>query len=528
MGTTFFVLALLQCALLFFLSRVGSRLDREERKPAPQRTHWPRTGLIVPAGGNHPRMREALESLLKQDYPALYPVIVTATADEPAAGIARELQARYPQLRHVVAGFAKGCGQKNHNSLKGVEAVEDEVELLAFCDSTHIAPRDFIRRLVAPVVDGEDFSTGYHKVVARDTGIVTMAYALCVQLMRYLQGISSFTQLWGGAMCFRLSAFRRYGVREFWMTNVVDDCSLADRLIRLGARIRLSGDAVLMTEAREHDLGVWHHWMDRQILFLKFCIPYQWVQLVNFWPDIALDEYIQLEGRVKGRMALLDASATGEENVLEAKGNGEMNDLKYRRQQLQQLKSEVLDLEDISGGISITDFAFDDFRVELQRYAKEHPGALENSPAGLHAVAPIPDELRGDVKPGVVFCLKQNDEGNDPRDTNPVFPYYVVYVSADGEVMTKHTQPKPALDIMRAVCSGHPEPIAELCREFNRETRDGTRMDAYTDLLDDVVAAITGTQQDKGIESLFSLGEVGSGTVMGFNDYSLVCFAVLR
>ena len=252
------------------------------------------------------------------------------------------------------------------------------------------------------------------------------------------------------------------------------------------------------------------------------------IQLVNFWPDIALDEYIQLEGRVKGRMALLDASATGEENVLEAKGNGEMNDLKYRRQQLQQLKSEVLDLEDISGGISITDFAFDDFRVELQRYAKEHPGALENSPAGLHVVAPIPGDLRGDVKPGVVFCLKQNDEGNDPRDTNPVFPYYVVYVSADGKVMTKHTQPKPALDIMRAVCSGHPEPIAELCREFNRETRDGTRMDAYTDLLDDVVAAITGTQQDKGIESLFSLGEVGSGTVMGFNDYSLVCFAVLR
>ena len=226
MGTTFFVLALLQCALLFFLSRVGSRLDREERKPAPQRTHWPRTGLIVPAGGNHPRMREALESLLKQDYPALYPVIVTATADEPAAGIARELQARYPQLRHVVAGFAKGCGQKNHNSLKGVEAVEDEVELLAFCDSTHIAPRDFIRRLVAPVVDGEDFSTGYHKVVARDTGIVTMAYALCVQLMRYLQGISSFTQLWGGAMCFRLSAFRRYGVREFGMGAVMNGLKL--------------------------------------------------------------------------------------------------------------------------------------------------------------------------------------------------------------------------------------------------------------------------------------------------------------
>ena len=252
------------------------------------------------------------------------------------------------------------------------------------------------------------------------------------------------------------------------------------------------------------------------------------IQLVDFWPDIALDEYIQLESRVKGRMALLDASATGEENVLESKETGEMNDLKYRRQQLQQLKSEVLDLEDISGGISITDFAFDDFRVELQRYEKEHPGLLENSPAGMHAVARIPDELRGSVAPGVVFCLAQNDENANPKDTNPTFPYYVVYVSADGDVMTKHTQPKYALDMMRACCAGEPEPIAELCRDFNRETRDGERMGAYTELLDKVVATISGVQQDKGIESLFSLGEVGTGTSLGFDDYSLISFAVLR
>ena len=252
------------------------------------------------------------------------------------------------------------------------------------------------------------------------------------------------------------------------------------------------------------------------------------IQLVDFWPDIALDEYIQLESRVKGRMALLDASATGEENVLEGKASGEMNDLKYRRQQLQQLKSEVLDLEDISGGISITDFAFDDFRVELQRYEREHPGLLENSSAGMHAVARIPDELRDTVEPGVVFCLAQADEGIDPKDTNPTFPYYVVYVSQDGDVMTKHTQPKQALDIMRACCAGESAPIAELCRDFNRETRDGERMGTYTDLLDKVVAAINGVQQDKGIESLFSLGEVGTGTSLGFDDYSLVSFAVLR
>jgi len=252
------------------------------------------------------------------------------------------------------------------------------------------------------------------------------------------------------------------------------------------------------------------------------------IQLVNFWPDIELDEYIQLEGRVKGRMALMDASATGEENVLEAKAAGEMNDLMYRRKQLEQLQNEVLDLEDISGGISITDFAFDDFRVELQRYAKDNPGLLEGSPTGLHAVTPIPDELRDEVRPGVIFCLRQNDEARDPKDTNPTFPYYVVYVTADGATMTKHTQPKPALDLMRAACSGQSEPLMGLCREFNRETRDGTRMDAYTGLLDNVVEAITGVQESKGMESLFSLGEVGSGVSLGFNDYSLVSFVVLR
>ena len=251
------------------------------------------------------------------------------------------------------------------------------------------------------------------------------------------------------------------------------------------------------------------------------------IQLINFWPDLELDEYIQLEGRVKGRMALLDASATGEENVLEGKSNSEMNDLKYRRQQLMTLQDEVLNLEDMSNGISITDFAFDDFRVELQRFAQDHPGLLEDSPNGLCAVARIPEELKDDVEPGILFCLKQNDESRDPKDTNPTFPFYVVYVTNDGSVTTSHTQPKSALDIMRAACDGQTEPVLELCKRFNQKTKDGTDMSSVNALLQAAVADITGIQEAKGIESLFSAGEVGSGAALGFDDYSIVSFVVL-
>ncbi len=251
------------------------------------------------------------------------------------------------------------------------------------------------------------------------------------------------------------------------------------------------------------------------------------IQLINFWPDLELDEYIQLEGRVKGRMALLDASATGEENVLEGKSNTEMNDLKYRRQQLMTLQDEVLNLEDMSNGISITDFAFDDFRVELQRYAQDHPGLLEDSPSGLCAVARIPEELEDDVEPGILFCLRQNDESRDPKDTNPTFPFYVIYVTNDGSVTASHTQPKNALDIMRAACDGQTEPVLELCKRFNQKTKDGTDMSSVNALLQAAVADITGIQEAKGIESLFSAGEVGSGAALGFDDYSIVSFVVL-
>lgn len=252
------------------------------------------------------------------------------------------------------------------------------------------------------------------------------------------------------------------------------------------------------------------------------------IQLINFWPDIELDEYIQLEGRVRSRMTMLDVSASGDENVLEGKRNSEMNDLLYRKRQLQQLQQEVLNLEDISGNISITDFALDDFRVELNRYMQQHGSQLEDAPTGIHAVARIPDSLREEIDPGVIFCLKYNGALEQDK-ANPIAPYAIMLVNEQGEVKTTPAYPKMALDYMRGVCAGEHEPIEQLYARFNKDTHDGRDMHDYTALLESAVSVLNGTQERGFIDDLFSLGEVNTGSpTRGFDDYALVTFVVLK
>ena len=281
-----FCIILVQCALLFMLRRAGGRLQgrAEGERIACDRLPehaWPRIAVIVPASGADPRMDNALASLLAQDYPDFIPVLVTAGADEPAALLARKLQHDFPRLRYVTAGPAEGCGQKNHNSLQGVGAVAgDDVAIYVFCDSTHCAAPDFLRCLVFPIVSGQaECSTGYHSVEPRDSRPLTLAYAVSVLLMRLLQAVSAFTQPWGGAMAVRKEAFAGYAVADLWAHAVVDDCSLAALLRREHVPVALSAAALLRTVARNHAFSVWHAWMERQVLFLKFCMPDQWLLL---------------------------------------------------------------------------------------------------------------------------------------------------------------------------------------------------------------------------------------------------------
>lgn len=281
----FFAIGILQCVFFGLLYARGDRRNYEARAEEAQSRleppqGWPRLALIIPMAGADPRMREAVTSLLRQDYPHYEAILVTAGAEEPAGQLAEELAAEFPQASHVCAGPAKGCGQKNHNLLCGVAAAGPDAQLYAFSDSTHLARTDFLRCLVEPIVRGAaDFSTGYHTVRPGDERLPTLAYAFCVQFMGYLQAMPSLCQPWGGAMAMSRGAFERCQIASLWARTVVDDCSLAAWLRERDMRAIFSPGAMLITPLRNMDAPRWLAWLRRQLLFLKFCMPGQWLGL---------------------------------------------------------------------------------------------------------------------------------------------------------------------------------------------------------------------------------------------------------
>jgi len=254
------------------------------------------------------------------------------------------------------------------------------------------------------------------------------------------------------------------------------------------------------------------------------------IQLVNFWPMKDLDEYINLQQRVQGRMVLLDVSATGEENIISKDGGKEMKDLEYRRKQLEQLQNEVVDLEDISGGISITDLTFNDFKMDLAEALKNRDLNLSDAPSGIYAVAKIDESLRSEIEPGIIFTLKQLRGKDQSKEQNAIFPYYLAYVTQNGEIKLSFLQGKKILDIFKKLCKGKSDIYKDLVDLFNSETKDGTEMKEYSDLLELAIIDLVGKKQDVGVASLFSKG----GTTMqkdnydGIEDFELVSFLVLK
>lgn len=246
------------------------------------------------------------------------------------------------------------------------------------------------------------------------------------------------------------------------------------------------------------------------------------IQLVNFWPDMDLDEYINLKSRVETRMKISVMTSTGDDDLINPEEKG---DLEYRKQQLKRLQEEVVDIEDMSSGISIMDLGLNEFRLDLLEYVKNH-GDLDKKPKGMHAVVPSTDEL----PEGVVFILKNINNGVNIDNQNRIHPFYMVYIGIDGEVICDYLNPKKILDDIRLLCRGKKEPNKELCQRFNEETDDGRDMTEMSELLGEVINSIIDSKEESDIDSLFSAGGTSAlmSAVSGLDDFELICFVVVK
>lgn len=255
------------------------------------------------------------------------------------------------------------------------------------------------------------------------------------------------------------------------------------------------------------------------------------IQLVNFWPNIELEEYINLEQRVSGRMVLLDISATGEENVIEQQSGNQMNDLEYRRKQLQKLQDTVIDLEDLSSGVSIADLTLTDFRIDLAGFLKDNQVRLDNLPLGTFAVTTT-DDLSGiGIQSGIIFCLRAEGDAalNLVEPGYPLAPHYLVHIGDNGSVLLPFNQAKQVLDCLKKLCIGRDLPDAVACARFDKTTRDGKEMSAVQDLLAKAVASIVGKKEERAVASLFTPGgtHAQKGEFQGINDFEVVAFLVI-
>ena len=247
-----------------------------------------------------------------------------------------------------------------------------------------------------------------------------------------------------------------------------------------------------------------------------------YIQLVNFWPDMDLDEYINLKSRVETRMKISIMTSTGDDDLINPEEKG---DLEYRKQQLKRLQEEVVDIEDMSSGVSIMDLGLNEFRLDLLEYVKGHED-LEKKPKGLHAVVPATEEL----PEGVIFVLKNINNSVNIDNQNRIHPFYMVYIGGDGEVICDYLNPKKLLDDIRLLCRGKKEPIKELCQRFNEETDDGRDMSDMSELLNKAINSIIDCKEESDINSLFSAGGTSAlmSSVSGLDDFELICFLVVK
>lgn len=245
------------------------------------------------------------------------------------------------------------------------------------------------------------------------------------------------------------------------------------------------------------------------------------ITMVNFWPDVTLDAYINLKQRVENKMLISNMASTGDDNIL----NTDERDLEYRKIQLQKLQEEVIDLEDLREGVSITDLGLNEFRVDLSNYFKTY-GKLKNIPEGLHAVV----EANAKLPAGAIFILKNINKSVNINKLNRLHPFYLVYIHDDGNVFIHHIDTKKILDAIRFLCKGKNEPLQDLCAQTIKETNDYKNMDKYSSLLRSAIGSILKTEEEKDILSLFRSGGTTAlrDKFKGIEDFKLITFLIVK
>ena len=246
------------------------------------------------------------------------------------------------------------------------------------------------------------------------------------------------------------------------------------------------------------------------------------IQLVNYWPDMELDDYIDLKGRVESRMKISVLTSTGDDNPLSVEEKG---DLEYRRQQLKRLQEEVVDLEDMNTGISIMDLGLNEFRLDLLDYMHEGHD-IEHTPYGMHAVV----KGSNGMPPGVIYVLKNRSQGVNIDHKNQLHPFYLVYVDDGGGVVVNHLSPKTLLDDFRLLCKGKAKHDKSLCAAFNKETKDGKNMKHYSELLGKAIQSIINVKEKSDLDCFLEgvQTELFTKEIKGLDDFELIDFLIVR
>lgn len=247
------------------------------------------------------------------------------------------------------------------------------------------------------------------------------------------------------------------------------------------------------------------------------------IQLVNYWPDLDLDEYINLKDRVEGRMIITDMTATADDNIL----GSDKHNVGYREEQLKRMQDEVVDLEDVKGGVSIMDLGLNEYRMDLHHLIDKY-GEPKNVPLGLHAV--VPTYLEIGIQPGIIFALKNINSPGDMDRKNRIHPYYLVYIGNDGELILDQFKVKEIFDILRLSCNGLDTPLQDVCRIFNEVTKDGREMTHCSKLLSDSIRSMIEANDEKDIDSLFMMGGTTAleNIIRGLDDFELLAFIVIQ